>query len=67
VLEEAGLAGPSYATLKHRLPAYAKQAWRQKISVAWAAHIGLDPASLVLFDMSTLYFETDEGDGFRAP
>ena len=23
------------------------------------------PASLVLFDVSTLYFETDEGDGFR--
>ena len=27
VLEEAGLAGPSYATLKRRLPVYAKEAW----------------------------------------
>ena len=67
VLEEAGLAGPSYATLKRRLPAYAKQAWRQKISAACAAHAGLGPASLVLYDVSTLYFETDEGDGFREP
>jgi Transposase DDE domain len=65
VLEEAGLAGPSYATLKRRLPAYAKQPWRQKISAACAAHARLGPASLVLYDVSTLYFETDEGDGFR--
>ncbi len=65
VLEEAGVAGPSYATLKRRLPAYAKQEWRQEISAACAAHAGLGPASLVLYDVSTLYFETDEGDGFR--
>jgi hypothetical protein len=51
VLEEAGLAGPSYATLKRRLPAYAKQAWRQKISAACAAHAGLGSASLVLYDV----------------
>jgi len=67
VLEEAGLAVPSYATLKRRLPVYAKQAWRQKISAACAAHAGLGPASLVLYDVSTLYFETDAGDGFREP
>jgi hypothetical protein len=67
VLEEAGLAGPSYATLKRRLPVYAKEAWRQKISAACAAHAGLGPASLVLYDVSTLYFETDAGDGFRGP
>ncbi len=67
VLEEAGLAGPSYATLKRRLPVYAKEAWQQKISAACAARAGLGPASLVLYDISTLYFETDEGDGFREP
>jgi DDE family transposase len=65
VLEEAGLAAPSYATLKRRLRVYAKQAWRQEISAACAAHAGLGPASLVLYDVSTLYFETDAGDGFR--
>ena len=37
------------------------------ISAACAAHAGLGPASLVLYDVSTLYFETDEGDGFREP
>jgi hypothetical protein len=67
VLEEAGVAPASYATLKRRLPRYAKESWRRKISAACAAHAGLGPASLVLFDVSTLYFETDAGDGFREP
>jgi transposase len=29
--------------------------------------VGLGPATLVLYDVTTLYFETDEGDGFREP
>ncbi len=54
VLEEAGLAAPSYATLKRRLPAYAKEAFRQELSAACAAHARLGRASLVLYDVSTL-------------
>jgi hypothetical protein len=46
VLEEAGLAAPSYATLKRRLGVYAKQAWRQEISAACAAHAGPGPGEL---------------------
>jgi hypothetical protein len=65
VLEEAGVAPVSYATLKRRLPAYAKDAWRRKLSAACAEHARLGPASLVLYDVSTLYFETGAGDGFR--
>jgi hypothetical protein len=67
VLEEAGVGAVSYRTLKRRLPGYAKQAWRQRLSAACAGHAGLGPASLVLYDVSTLYFETDAGDGFREP
>ena len=67
VLDEAGVAAASYRTVKRRLPAYARDEWRRKLSAACAAHAGLGPASLVLFDVSTLYFETDEGDGFREP
>ena len=65
VLEEAGITPVSYATLRRRLPAYAKEPWRQGLSAACAAHAGLGPASLVLYDVPTLYFETDQGDGFR--
>ena len=62
VLEEAGVAAAaSYRTVLRRLPAYAKEAFRQELSAACAAHARLGPASLVLYDVSTLYFETDAG------
>jgi hypothetical protein len=67
VLEEAGVTPASYRTLKRRLPAYAKEEWRQRLSQACAAHARLGPASLVLYDVSTLYFGTDQGDRFREP
>jgi hypothetical protein len=65
VLEEAGVAAASYRTVTRRLRAYAEESWRQKVSAASAAHAGLGPASLVLYDVSALYFETDAGDGLR--
>lgn len=67
VLGEVGIAPPSYATVKRRLPLFAKESWRQQLAKACAARAGLGPASLVLYDVSTLYFETDAGDGFREP
>jgi hypothetical protein len=65
VLEEAGAAAASYRTVERRLRVYAKEAWRNKLSAACAAHARLGRASLVLYDVSTLYFETGKGDGFR--
>jgi hypothetical protein len=68
VLAETGVDPvPSYATLKRRLPAWATEEFRQKLAAACARHAALGPASLVLYDVSTLYFETDTGDGFREP
>jgi hypothetical protein len=67
VLEETGVTPPSYATVKRRLPVFARASWRQQLAAACAAQAGLGPASLVLYDVSTLYFETDAGDGFREP
>lgn len=67
VLEEVGARAPSYATVKRHLPVFAEPAWQRALSAACAAHAGLSPASLVLYDVSTLYFETDTGDGFREP
>jgi hypothetical protein len=67
VLEEAGVAAASYPTVCRRLRAYAKDCWRARLSAACAAHARLGRASLVLYDVSTLYFETDAGDGFREP
>jgi hypothetical protein len=67
VLREVGVQPASYATVKRRLPGYATPQWRQALAAASARRAGLGPASLVLFDVSTLYFETDAGDGFREP
>ncbi len=53
--------------MKRRLAAYAEGAWRKKLFKACAAHAGLGPASLVLYDVSTLHFEIDEPDGFGVP
>src|SRR6185436_6677672 len=49
------------------LRVFAKDSWRQQLATACAAHTQLGPASLVLYDVSTLHFQTDAGDGFREP
>ena len=66
-LEEVGVATVSYPTLNRRLGSYPEQSWRERLAAACAARATLGPASLVLYDVSTLYFETHEGDGFCEP
>jgi hypothetical protein len=63
VQSEAGVEQVSYRTLTRRLPIFVKDTLRQSLSAACARHAGLGSASLVLYDVSTLYFETDAGDG----
>jgi len=67
VIEETGVAPVSYPTLNRRLSVFAKPGFRQELSTACAAQARLGPASLVLYDVTTLHFETDAGDGFREP
>ena len=67
VIEETGIEPVSYPTLNRRLPVFAKPSFRQSLSTACATHARLGPASLVLYDVTTLHFETDAGDGFREP
>jgi hypothetical protein len=67
VLAEVGVDAVSYPTLNRHLSGYAADGFRRKLAAACARHARLGPASLVLYDVSTLYFETDAGDGFREP
>jgi hypothetical protein len=67
VVEEAGLQPASYPTVKRRLPGYATSEFRHGLSGACAARADLGPSALLLYDVTTLWFETDTGDGFREP
>ncbi|HVD82220.1 MAG TPA: IS1634 family transposase [Propionibacteriaceae bacterium] len=67
VLAEAGVRALSYRTVKRRLRGYAKPEWRDRLSGACAATAQLGPSALILYDVTTLWFETDTGDGFREP
>lgn len=67
VLDEIGISSASYRTFERRLPVFAKPEWRRGLAAGFAAHVGLGPATLLLYDVTTLYFETDQGDGFREP
>lgn len=67
VLAETGVASASYRTIKRRLPTYAATEWRAALAGACAQRAALGPASLVLYDVTTLHFEIDAGDGFREP
>jgi len=67
VLAETGIDSVTDRTLTRRLPGYAKASFRAALSAACTGHAGLGPASLVLYDVTTLYFETDTADGFREP
>ena len=67
VLAEAGATSASYSTIKRRLPRYATDEFRDAVTAVCADHAGIGPTSLVLYDVTTLYWEADEGDGFREP
>jgi hypothetical protein len=67
VLAEVGVPAASYPTMNRRLRVYSTEGWREGLAAACARQVGLGPATLVLFDVTTLYFETDAGDGFREP
>jgi hypothetical protein len=67
VLEEVDVDPPLYRTVTRRLRAFPTAAWRQSLAKASARHTQLGPATLVLYDVTTLYFETDTGDGSVSP
>lgn len=66
-LAEAGLSPVSYATVKRHLPRYATEDFTRDLSRLLAGRARIGRAWLVLFDVTTLYFETDKADGFREP
>lgn len=67
VLPEVGVPHASYRTLKRRLRLYSAEGFRDSLAAACARAARLGPASLVMFDVTNLWFETDKEDEFRVP
>jgi hypothetical protein len=67
VLAEARVRALSSRTVKRRLPVFCAAGVAERLSGACVAAAALGPSALVLYEMTTLWFETDTGDGFREP
>jgi hypothetical protein len=67
VLGELGVAAPSYSTIQRRLRQCVREGWRGALEDACAAHADVAGLRFCLYDVTTLYWETHEGDGFREP
>ena len=66
-LAEVGVTSASYATIKRRLPGYATDAFGEALSQVLADHTDIGPGAFILYDVTTLYFETDTPDELRKP
>ncbi|MGX4761413.1 IS1634 family transposase [Corynebacterium minutissimum] len=66
-LAEVGVTSASYATIKRRLPGFATDAFGEGLTQVLAHHAGIGPGIFVLYDVTTLYFETDTPDELRKP
>jgi len=68
VLGELGTCKvPSYRTVENCLDRCVKRDYRSDLEVACAAHVGAENLRLCLYDVTTLYWETDTADEFRIP
>ena len=67
VLPEVGVAAASYRTVSRRLKLYSAEGFREEIAAACARAARLGPASLLMFDVTNLWIETDKEDEFRIP
>lgn len=66
VLGEVGAWAPANTTIYQCLKRCQERGYREKLAAACWQHAGAN-ASLLLYDVTTLYFETDEADEFRKP
>ncbi len=68
VLEELGIAGPHLSTIKRALARSNARDYRAVVAGACWAHVsagGAKPVAMVLYDLTTLYFEVADEDRLR--
>ncbi len=65
VLEELGLDAPSNTSIHRCLSRIVKEEYRESVSEACFRHTNVEALSLVLYDVTTLYFEIQKEDDYR--
>ena len=66
-LDEVGVTSASYRTITRALPVYATPDFQAKLTTQLATHAQVGRGTFVLYDVTTLYFETDKADELRKP
>ena len=66
-LAEVGITSASYRTIQRRLPTFATESFGETLTQVLAHHAGIGPGAFILYDVTTLYFETDTPDELRKP
>ncbi len=66
VLDEVGAWAPANTTIYRCLQRCQERGYRDRLAAACWDHAG-SRARLLIYDVTTLYFETDTADGFRKP
>ncbi len=67
VLKSLGATPPGKGKLYYSLPAINKLGYRDQLSDLCLKYVNPSSLSLVLYDVTTLYFESQKGDEFRKP
>lgn len=66
VIKELGMTVPSYSTIRRGIKRISQMGYRDQVAQACFDHAsGSSGLSLLLYDVSTLYFEVDREDSFR--
>ena len=67
ILDELGIDAPSYSSVARCLLRVVKRDYRSSLSKQCFAYVSPDSLSLILYDVTTLYFEAQKEDGYRVP
>ncbi|WGD36674.1 IS1634 family transposase [Lysinibacter sp. HNR] len=67
ILDNLGLKAPSYSGIHRSLNQAAKGNYRDKFSAACVAFRGTEHLTLVLYDVTTLFFYVEQEDEYRKP
>lgn len=67
ILNELGLKAPSNSAIHRSLDRAADQGYRDQLSAACVQFRGVEQLTLVLYDVTTLFFQVEKEDDYRKP